>query len=90
MFTFAEVLVAPARAGQLGGVRSALRDLQITEVPLGADAAPRLATLRVRTSLKLPDCCVLLAAEDAGAAAVLTFDEQLAAVARAAGFATAP
>lgn len=41
------------------------------------DAPVRLATLRAETGLKLPDCCVLLAAQDAGAEAVLTFDEPL-------------
>jgi predicted DNA-binding protein (UPF0278 family) len=30
------------------------------------------------TGLKMPDCCVLLAAQDATAEAVLTFDEALA------------
>jgi predicted nucleic acid-binding protein len=41
------------------------------------DAAERLAALRVATELKLPDCCVLLAAEDAQAR-LLTFDARLA------------
>jgi predicted nucleic acid-binding protein len=69
-------------------VQSVLRGLAIAEVSLPPDAAPRLATLRAQTNLKLPDCCVLLAAEDSGADTVLTFDAQLAAAARAAGFAT--
>jgi hypothetical protein len=33
---------------------------------------------RAETTLKMPDCCVLLAAEDAQANAVLTFDDRLA------------
>jgi predicted nucleic acid-binding protein len=37
----------------------------------------RLALLRAETGLKLPDCCVLLAAEQSGAA-VATFDDRLA------------
>ena len=76
--TLAEVLVGPARHGRLDAARAAVAGLEVSEVPLGEDAAVRLATLRVATSLKLPDCCVLLAAEDAAAAAILTFDEALA------------
>ncbi len=41
--------------------------LEIQELPFPADAAVRLAQLRATTDLKMPDCCVLLVAEDAGA-----------------------
>jgi predicted nucleic acid-binding protein len=75
--TLAEVLVAPTRAGNLPTARTALRTLGITELPLPPNAAERLASLRVETALKLPDCCVLLAAETARGG-VLTFDDQLA------------
>jgi predicted nucleic acid-binding protein len=75
--TLAEVLVAPARAGRLAEAQAALRALGVTELTLPDDAAERLATLRVETELKLPACCALLAAENAGAA-VLTFDDRLA------------
>jgi predicted nucleic acid-binding protein len=75
--TLAEVLVAPARAGRLADAQAALRALGVTELMLPGDAAERLATLRAETELKLPDCCVLLAAEDTGAT-VLTFDDRLA------------
>lgn len=75
--TLAEVLVAPARAGRLPAARAALAMLEVTELPLPPHASERLAALRAETSLKLPDCCVLLAAEDA-AGAVLTFDDRLA------------
>ena len=87
--TFAEVLVAPARANRLAAVRTVLNRLEVGEVPFPGDAAARLATIRARSGLKLPDCCVLLAAEDAGAESILTFDANLAAAARAAGFGTA-
>jgi len=73
----AEVLVGPARADKLGTVQSALHDLDVMTIPLADDAPTRLATLRASTRLRLPDCCVLLAAETAGAA-VATFDERLA------------
>lgn len=75
--TLAEVLVAPLRAGRLGDAQAALRALKVAELALPADAPERLAALRVETALKLPDCCVLLAAEEAQGA-VLTLDEQLA------------
>jgi predicted nucleic acid-binding protein len=76
--TLTEVLVGPARAGRLGDARAAVTDLGVGEIPLGDDDAARLASLRAETALKMPDCCVLLAAEDARAEAVLTFDDRLA------------
>lgn len=75
--TLAEVLVLPTREGRLGSMRAALRTLDVDELPLPPHAAERLAALRSETSLKLPDCCVLLAAEEASGG-VLTFDERLA------------
>jgi predicted nucleic acid-binding protein len=76
--TLAEVLVGPARVGRIRDARSAIADLGVAEIPLGDDAATRLAVLRAETALKMPDCCVLLAATDAPATAVLTFDDRLA------------
>jgi predicted nucleic acid-binding protein len=75
--TLAEVLVAPTRAGRLAAAQAALRMLGVDELPLPRDTAERLAALRVETSLKLPDCCVLLTARVTGGA-LLTFDERLA------------
>jgi predicted nucleic acid-binding protein len=75
--TLAEVLVAPTRAGRLADAQAAFRALGVTEVSLPANAAERLAALGVETELKLPDCCVLLAAEEVQGA-VLTFDDRLA------------
>jgi len=66
-----------ARADSREG-RTAVTDLGVGEIPLGDDAAARLATLRAETALRMPDCCVLLATEDARAEAVLTFDDRLA------------
>ena len=74
--TLAEVLVGPARHGRLEAARSAIEELGVTSIPLREDAPARLAQLRVDSGLRLPDCCVLLAAEDADA--VLTFDDALA------------
>jgi predicted nucleic acid-binding protein len=84
--TLAEVLVGPARVGLLDRATAALRQLEVTRVSLADDAHLRLAALRASTDLKLPDCCVLLAAEQAHAA-VATFDVRLAATARELGFA---
>ena len=82
--TLAEVLVGPARGGRLDDARAALGQLGIRGVALTDDAPARLATLRAETSLKLPDCCVLLAAAQVGGT-VATFDERLAAAGRQRG-----
>ena len=84
--TVAEVLVGPARAGRADDAVGVLRALGVSEVPLPQDGSTRLAELRARTGLKLPGCCVLLAAEAAPADAVLTFDDRLQAEATRRGF----
>jgi toxin FitB len=76
--TLAEVLVGPARRGRLDDARAAIAALEVQEIPLASGAAGDLATLRAETGLKLPDCCVLLAARNVGASGVLTFYERLA------------
>lgn len=76
--TLAQVLVGPARLGRLDDARAAIATLGVAQVPFAPDAATRLAVLWAETGFKLPDCCVLLAAETVRAAAVLTFDERLA------------
>lgn len=86
VITLAEVLVAPARHRRLDVAREAIDEIGVLEITLGADAPERLASLRAETSLKLPDCCVLLAAEDARAAGVLTLDDRLARAAIQLGF----
>ena len=75
--TLAEVLVGPARTGRLGDAETALRHLAVETIPFTDEAPARLAVLRAQSRLRLPDCCVLLAAETAKAG-VLTFDERLA------------
>ena len=75
--TLAEVLVAPVRDNRLDAILAALHALEVQELNFPADTAVRLAQLRVTTGLKMPDCCVLLAAEEA-AASVASFDEGLA------------
>jgi len=79
--TLAEVLVGPARTGKLDAARTAIRELEIASIALADDAPAGLAELRASTRLRLPDCCVLLAAGTAGGAEVATFDDRLAAAA---------
>jgi predicted nucleic acid-binding protein len=86
--TLGEVLVLPTRSGRLPAARAALEALQVLELPVHPDSGERLAVLRAETQLKLPDCCVLLAAEDEGAR-VLTFDDRLARAAERRGLAAA-
>lgn len=78
--TLAEVLVGPTRSGTAARTRSALRRLEVTPVPIDTDAPARLAGLRAETGLKLPDCCVVDAAEQVDGG-VATFDRRLAGVA---------
>jgi predicted nucleic acid-binding protein len=82
--TLAEVFVGAVRTGRLEVARNAVRELGVRELHLGADAAARLAALRAETALKLPDCSVLLAAQDERAT-VVTFDDRLARAAAALG-----
>ncbi len=84
--TLAEVLVGPTRAGKLELAMGALAQRGIDGVGLSGDAPLRLAGLRASTRLRMPDCCVLLAAEQVNAQ-VATFDASLAAAARALGLA---
>jgi predicted nucleic acid-binding protein len=82
--TLADVLVGPARSGKLDAAQTFIRELEIATIPLADDAPVRLATLRAGTRLRLPYCCVLLAAESTDAQ-VATFDDRLASSASALG-----
>lgn len=86
--SLAETLVAPARSGKVGAARHALDRLAVAELPFGSDAAERLALLRAETGLKLPDCCVLLAAQDHDGA-IASFDTNLCRSAQALGLTVA-
>ncbi|MHB8506683.1 MAG: type II toxin-antitoxin system VapC family toxin [Acidimicrobiales bacterium] len=74
--TLAEVFVVPARDDRLDEVRLTLRELEVEELPFPGDTAVKLALLRSETGLKMPDCCVLLAAEHVGAR-LASFDDGL-------------
>ena len=88
--TIAEALAGPARGGRLDAVADAIGRLGVHEIAVSGDASRRLASLRAATGLRLPDCCVLLAAEVAGASALSSFDHRLRAAARASGLALHP
>ena len=79
--TLAEALVAPTRLGRLKAAEQMLQDIGVAELAFPRDAAVRLAQLRVESGLKMPDCCVLLAAITTSAT-VATFDDHLANVAK--------
>lgn len=84
--TLAEALVRPTREGRLKQVSAGIHKLGVAELPFGKYAPVRLAILRSETGLKMPDCCVLLAAEDGEASGILTLDEQLRIQATRLGF----
>ena len=88
VITLAEALVAPARVGRLDESRSLLRELEVASIGLGHEAVWQLAALRAETGLRMPDCCVLLAAATVGSDVILTFDARLATVAAARGLGT--
>lgn len=75
--TLAEALVRPASSGRLIETERVLNLLGLATIALPADAAPRLAQLQVESGMKMPDCCVLLAAMQSEGA-VITFDDALA------------
>jgi predicted nucleic acid-binding protein len=85
--SLAETLVSPARAGRLEDAGRALERLGVIELGLGTDVPLRLARLRADTSRKLPDCCVLLAAQEHHGA-VASFDSDLVRTARKLGLAS--
>ena len=67
-----------ADAGQrpFAHIAEACGGYTVTELAFPAGTAVRLARLCLTTGLKLPNCCVVLAAEDAGAS-ITSFDERL-------------
>jgi len=84
VLTVAEVMVGPARDRRGHVVDEVLDALHIARVPLRPDDAATLADLRATTGLRMPDCCVLHAAQTVGGA-VATFDQRLADAARQLG-----
>lgn len=87
--TLAEALVAPTRLGRVKAAERMLDEIGVTEIALPRDAAVQLAELRVQSGLRMPDCCVLLAAITSNGA-VATFDGRLANFANARHIPTLP
>lgn len=85
--TLAECLVGPARVHREDEALETIDRLGIEQLPFGAQQPLALAKLRAGTPLRLPDCCVLAAAIDAGAR-LATFDDELARIAREQGVET--
>lgn len=82
--TLAEVLVGGVSIGKGGEMRADLQAAGVRVARRDDDEPLRLAELRVRTGLTLPDCCVLDAAISNGAT-LATFDQALAAAASSLG-----
>lgn len=76
--SIAETLVFPARAGRLDEALAVLRGLEVAEIPMVTGSAEALARLRAETSLKMPGCTVIEAA-DRQKAEIATVDHNLAA-----------
>lgn len=87
--TEAEVLVRAARGGLEERMLADLRALGIEPLSLPVDAGMQLARLRAGSGAKMPDCCVLLAAQQTRGS-VATFDAGLASAARRAGLPVLP
>lgn len=86
--TLGESAVDAARAGRLPDWQRAITTLQVRPVALAADCAPALARLRAETELRMPDCCVLHAADEVHADAIGTRDTRLTKIARERGYET--
>lgn len=85
--TLAETLVYPARAGRLEEAEAVLVSLDLQELAAGGGAAARMAEMRADLGIKMPDCCVLVAAQD-NEAAVASFDLAVLSAARKLGLKT--
>lgn len=87
--TLAEVLVRPTREGRAVELIDKITAIGIGELERVPDEARQLADMRVSTALKMPDCCVLMAAT-AHAGSLASFDERLRDVARSRGLHVLP
>lgn len=79
-----EALVHAIRRGEEQRARMMLRILGVQEVAAGTAHGFALARARAETSLKMPDCCALVCAEELGLP-LATVDRRLAEVARQRG-----
>lgn len=89
--TLAETLVGAVVEGTVGrAIEVMVGELDIMTVAILGTEALRLAEIRASTGLKIPDCCVLLAAEKLSAPMLATFDRRLAEVAAGRGLQVLP
>lgn len=84
--SLAEVLVGPTRGGTLDRAREVIGGLEIQPIGIDESTPETLAALRATTGLKMPDCCVLLAAQRVYGS-VASFDDRLTRAARTVGLA---
>lgn len=84
VMTLAEFYVIPAQTDKLAQAHKFVDNLRVRALDIPADAAAELAAIRADNGLKLPDACVLYAAQQHGEA-LATFDAKLAAAALASG-----
>ena len=82
--SIAESLVGPAKREVIDVAERAIGSLGVEQLQPPIDEPRRLALLRAETGLKMPDCCVLAAAEH-NDATLATFDRRLADAARERG-----
>ena len=82
--TQAEVMVHPARAGQLKKFQKVLSSLGLEITPIESNDSFLMAELRAKTSLRMPDIAVLNQAMKVNGS-VATTDQKLALEARAVG-----
>ena len=75
--TYAEVLVHPMRAGRADVFESSIAGLKLEIRPVNPEDGRRIASLRARTALKMPDAVVLQLAASTGAT-LATTDRALA------------
>ena len=83
--TQAEVMVHPARAGQLEKFQKMVNSLGLQITPIEPEDSASLANLRAKTSLKMPDVAVLRQAMKVNGT-VATTDQKLAQAAKDLGF----
>ena len=83
--TQAEVMVHPARAGQLKKFQKVLSSLGLEITPIESNDSIQMAQLRAKTSLRMPDIAVLNQAIKVNGT-VATTDQKLAQAAKDLGF----
>lgn len=82
--THAETLVHAARQHREEDLYRAIEELGFRVLSHPQDTGVRLAQIRAETGLKLPDCYVILTADQSGSR-IATFDDRLAEAARRLG-----